>query len=148
MICQDYHQLHDPFLCPCPTPDHNDPGPEGGAAANASTIQALEFVYDSSNIFSKNEAPPNIELVFNATIKDNQVPKTFAEAMQCSDAPLWKNSTDVEIHALLENGTWELEKLPPGEKVIGSCWVFQIKLNSDGLLNKYKSHLVAKGYTQ
>ena len=71
MICQDYHQLHDLFLRPHPTPDHNDPGPEGGAAANTSTIQALEFVYDSSNIFSKNEAPPNIELVFNATITDD-----------------------------------------------------------------------------
>ena len=68
--------------------------------------------------------------------------------MQHSDALLWKNSTDVEIHALLENGTWELEKLPPGEKAIGSHWVFQIKLNSDGLLNKSKSHLAAKGYTQ
>ena len=48
----------------------------------------------------------------------------------------------------LDNGTWELAKLPPGEKAIGSRWVFHIKLKSDGSLEKYKSHLVAKGYTQ
>ena len=48
MIRQDYCQLHDPFLCPHPTPDHNDPGPEGGAAANTSTIQAVvDFPYIS-----------------------------------------------------------------------------------------------------
>ena len=130
------------------TPDHNDPGPEGGAAASASTIQALEFVYNDPSISNKDEVSPDAELVLNATIKDDRVPKTFAKAMWHSDAPLWKDSTDAEIQALLENGTWELERLPPGEKAIGSCWVFQIKLHSDGSLDKYKSCLVAKGYTQ
>jgi transposase InsO family protein len=144
----NYRQLNDPLLRPCPAPDHDDPGPEGGAASRASTIQALEFIYNDLDITDANEASSDIELVFNATIKDDRVPKTFAEAMQRPDAPLWKGSTDAEIQALLDNGTWELVSLPPGEKAIGSRWVFRIKLHSDGSLDKYKSRLVAKGYTQ
>lgn len=63
------------------TPDHNDPGPEGGAAASASTIQALEFIYNDPSISNKDEVSPDAELVLNATIKDDRVPKTFAKAM-------------------------------------------------------------------
>ena len=41
----DYRYLHDPFLQPRPPPDHDDPDPEGGATANTSITQALEFIY-------------------------------------------------------------------------------------------------------
>ena len=93
-------------------------------------------------------SPDAIEIAFNGTIKDNHILKLFAKAMWQLDAQLWKDSTDAEIQALLDNGTWEVAKLSPGEKAIGSQWVFHIKLKSDGSLEKYKSHLVAKGYTQ
>lgn len=39
-------------------------------------------------------------------------------------------------------------ELPPGAKAIGLKWIFKIKRNSDGSINKYKSRLVAKGYVQ
>ena len=144
----DYRQLHDPFLRPRPPPDL-DSDPDGGAAIIASIIEALEFVHDEPIAVSRNiPSSGTIEIALNATIKDDRVPRTFAEAMRRSDSQLWKNSTDTEIQALLNNGTWELVKLPPGEKAIGSRWVFRIKLHSDGSLDKYKSRLVAKGYTQ
>jgi hypothetical protein len=34
-----------------------------------------------------------------------------------------------ELNALERNKTWELVKLPPGEKAVGNKWVFKIKLN-------------------
>ena len=37
---------------------------------------------------------------------------------------------------------------PAGVKVIGLKWIFKIKRNADGSINKYKSRLVAKGYVQ
>jgi Reverse transcriptase (RNA-dependent DNA polymerase) len=145
----DYRYLHDPLLRLRPPPDHDDPGPEGGAAASTSMFQALEFMYNELEVTRANMiSPSTIELAFNVTIKDDHIPQTFAEAMQRSDAPLWKDSTDAEIQVLLDNRTWKLVRLPPGVKAIGSWWVFLIKLNLDGSLDKYKSHLVAKEYTQ
>ena len=46
------------------------------------------------------------------------------------------------------NGTWELTQLPEGRKTIGSQWVFIIKRNSDGTIDRYKARLVAQGFTQ
>ena len=37
---------------------------------------------------------------------------------------------------------------PHGVKVIGLKWIFKIKRNADGSINKFKARLVAKGYVQ
>nr|GEX41132.1 putative ribonuclease H-like domain-containing protein [Tanacetum cinerariifolium] len=38
--------------------------------------------------------------------------------------------------------------LPPGKKTVGYRWVFTIKYKPDGIIERYKVRLVAKGYTQ
>lgn len=55
---------------------------------------------------------------------------------------------DTEIQALPANNTWELTDLPTRKKAIGCKWVFRVKYNSDGSIERYKTRLVAKGYTQ
>ena len=47
-----------------------------------------------------------------------------------------------------KNEAWDLVELPIGRKVVGSKWLFKKKLNAEGKVEKYKSHLVAKGYSQ
>jgi hypothetical protein len=37
---------------------------------------------------------------------------------------------------------------PAGKKVIGSKWVFKVKRNADGSIERYKGRVVAKGYNQ
>jgi hypothetical protein len=53
-----------------------------------------------------------------------------------------------EMQAHFENGTWELVQLPAGRKAIGSKWVFKIKRNADGSVDRYKARLVAQGFSQ
>ena len=48
----------------------------------------------------------------------------------------------------MKNKTWDLINLPAGAKAIGLKWIFKVKRNSDGSINKYKARLVAKGYIQ
>lgn len=54
---------------------------------------------------------------------------------------------DKEIQALESNHTWELITLPLGKSPIGCKWVYKVKLNPDGSVERYKAGLVAKGYT-
>ena len=53
-----------------------------------------------------------------------------------------------ELKMINKNGTWELVDRPKNQKIIGVKWVFRIKYNSDGSVNKLKARLVVKGYSQ
>jgi hypothetical protein len=55
---------------------------------------------------------------------------------------------DEEFASLLENGTWELEELPDGFKALPMKWVYKIKRDANGNIERYKARLVAKGYLQ
>lgn len=49
---------------------------------------------------------------------------------------------------LQKNKTWELTCLPAGIKPIGIKWVFKMKLNEAGKVDKFKARLVAKWYAK
>ncbi|KAL9241946.1 hypothetical protein vseg_015997 [Gypsophila vaccaria] len=46
------------------------------------------------------------------------------------------------------NKVWELVELPEDFKTVGSKWVFKTKRDSKGNIERYKTRLVAKGFTQ
>ena len=75
-------------------------------------------------------------------------PLSYAKAMRRPDAEQWKQAALEELNAHSTNGTWKLVPRPTGKKVIGSKWVFKVKHNTDGSIERYKGRLVAKGYNQ
>jgi len=60
----------------------------------------------------------------------------------------WDNAMDEEMATLDVNATWELVVLPKDKKTIGCKWVYKVKHNINGFMNRYKTRLVAKGYAQ
>eukprot|EP00253_Pinus_taeda_P029704 PITA_29704 len=53
-----------------------------------------------------------------------------------------------EMASLHKNEAWDLVELQARRKTIGSKWVFKMKTNGEGKVEKYKARLVAKGYSQ
>jgi hypothetical protein len=53
-----------------------------------------------------------------------------------------------EIQALRSNNTWSLVPFHPSMNVVGSRRVYMIKHRVDGSIERYKAHLVARGFTQ
>jgi histone deacetylase 1/2 len=72
-------------------------------------------------------------------------PKTARQALT---DPKWHSAMKEEYEALQKNQTWTLVPLPQHRQAIGCKWVFRIKENPDGSINKYKARLVAKGFHQ
>jgi hypothetical protein len=62
--------------------------------------------------------------------------------------PKWKDVMFEEMRALTKNGTWDKVPRPAGKKVVGCRWVFTVKHNAEGKVDRLKARLVAKGYTQ
>lgn len=79
--------------------------------------------------------------VFLSVIEPNSVKQALSE-------PKWLEAMKIEYDALVKNGTWSLTTLPPHRQAIGCKWVFRVKQNPDGTLNKYKARLVAKWFHQ
>ena len=77
-------------------------------------------------------------------------PETYAEAMSRpeEERKLWHKAALDEIQALIDNGTFELVQLPPGCRAIGSRWVFKVKKNADGTIERRRGRVVAQGYSQ
>ena len=63
-------------------------------------------------------------------------PQTFKEAMLSSDSTSQKEAVNSEIESILSNHTWELIHLPPGNKPLGSKWIFKRKMKDDGTIDK------------
>lgn len=55
---------------------------------------------------------------------------------------------DKEIDDLSSQNTWSLVLPPDDANIIDGRWVYKTKLNSDGIINKYKARYVAKGFQQ
>ena len=60
----------------------------------------------------------------------------------------WQGAMDKEIDAMELNHTWDVVPLPHGKTLIGCKWVYRIKYNPYGFVERYKARLVAKRYTQ
>ncbi|KAH9715665.1 hypothetical protein KPL71_021147 [Citrus sinensis] len=60
----------------------------------------------------------------------------------------WRIAMDEEIKAIMKNDTWELTTLPKGHKAIGVKWVYKTKRNAKGEIERHKTRLVVKGYSQ
>ena len=78
----------------------------------------------------------------------HQEPTTFDEATACKEKPKWKEAMEKEMKSLKDNEVWELTSLPPGKKAVGCKWVYKVKINNDGSVERYKARLVARGFDQ
>ena len=73
------------------------------------------------------------------------IPKNYKHAMSI---PVWQEAMQQEMAALQTNDTWSLVPRPQDINVVGSKWIFKIKLKEDGSIERHKARLVAQGYTQ
>lgn len=72
-------------------------------------------------------------------------PTTFKQASKDSK---WLDAMQLEIDALEINNTWIITQIPENKTIVDCKWVYKVKFNADGSVERYKARLVARGYTQ
>ncbi|GBP05998.1 Retrovirus-related Pol polyprotein from transposon TNT 1-94 [Eumeta japonica] len=89
----------------------------------------------------------NVQSNVCVAMNDN-VPQTVEEALSSNRKHCWEKAMQDEILALENNSTWSLANLPEGKKAIPCKWVFALKRDVNGEIERYKARLVAKGCNQ
>jgi Reverse transcriptase (RNA-dependent DNA polymerase) len=97
-----------------------------------------------SDFVSLDKLSPTFK-AFTTSLHSAIVPCDWKIAMQ---DPMWKAAMFEEMRALTKNGTWKIISKPAGKKTVGCKWVFTVKHNPKGKVERLKARLVAKGYTQ
>ncbi|RDY04531.1 hypothetical protein CR513_11749, partial [Mucuna pruriens] len=75
-------------------------------------------------------------------------PINFCQAIQSSNSKKWIDAMKDELKSMQDNDIWDLVELPEDVKTIGCKWIFKTKKYSKGNIDRYKTRLVAKGFTQ
>ena len=86
---------------------------------------------------------PSFEAI-SLSVSSLVVPKSYRESLSHIG---WHKALEEEIHALELNHTWDLIPKPAKTSIVGCRWVFTIKQNPDGTVDRLKAHLVAKSFT-
>ena len=82
------------------------------------------------------------------SISESNEPRSVTEALASPDKIKWLNAMQKEIQSLNSNDVWDLVELPGDRKAVGSKWVFKLKVDADGLVERHKARLVAQGFSQ
>ncbi|KAL1198691.1 Retrovirus-related Pol polyprotein from transposon TNT 1-94 [Cardamine amara subsp. amara] len=160
----DSDQSSDPSPSPSPpVPDNPPPPPQDddeelGKGKRKKIRSVIPKSYVTNTVSTKliTSAYPIANYTncarFSATHRAYQVavisatePTSFEQAIKDER---WNKAMSDEIKAQELNKTWSITTLPPGKKAIGSKWVYKIKYNADGTLERYKARLVALGNRQ
>jgi hypothetical protein len=76
------------------------------------------------------------------------LPKTVKQAMASPFAKEWAEATVEEWLSLVGNNTWTLVEKKPFMKVIPCKWVYTVKTDGNGKLDRFKARLVVGGHRQ
>jgi len=75
-------------------------------------------------------------------------PETYSQAQHSCYWNNWEKAIEEEIDSLEENKVWEVVDRPSNRRIVDGRWVFHVKGNAKGELDRFKARYVAKGFSQ
>ena len=94
---------------------------------------------------SEGESPDDDDLIYALVARVSEAegldPSTIDEARARPDWAKWDEAISKELTSLEAARTWDVVECPKGVNIIGCKWVFKIKRNAAGEVDKYKARL-------
>src|SRR5260221_4075892 len=92
----------------------------------------------------------NLVGITQVLMAEIKIPHTYEDAMNRPDSDSWLEACAEELGALRETNTYVPVRVSEADphNIVGCQWVFAIKKNANGEVERYKVHIVAKGFNQ
>lgn len=122
------------------------------AAENNAVVETPEDILDIPVAAPEPRRSPRIAslqfLLLATSIEADSDPLSYQQAMNSPSSQHWIGAIERELDSVEKTGTWLEVHVPEGVNLVGSKWVFRRKINSAGIVVKYKARVVAQGFTQ
>ena len=79
------------------------------------------------------------------SLDESYVPRSYEETMLIQE---WRDSVNDDADSMIKNDTWYESELPKGKRAVSCKWIFTIKYLPNGKIDRRKTRLVARGFTQ
>ncbi|CAL1353665.1 unnamed protein product [Linum trigynum] len=117
-----------------------------GAAPTSPPHDAQQLGPRRSTRANRGQPPPRLNDYVTYGVDAFVVPTRYKQA---KGDPLWDAAMQTEIDAVHANKTWTVVDRPPPEvPVIGSRWLYAIKMTPEGTIERHKARIVAQGFSQ
>ena len=125
--------------------------------------QLIANMLDSDSVFEHDPMETSFNVIIDdvahevvrvnsSDMADVPCPKQYKDTQQSPLKDRWNESMVEEFTSLVKNRTWiersRFDKLLKGRKPTKSRWVYTIKYNRDGTIERFKSRFVVCGYSQ
>jgi len=145
------------FVAPCCKPDSYYSSPYTFTDSSHTRFHSLPSAAlythtvsptETYNNLLKSVSTDEIYAFLTIALPSGSTPKTIDQALTSVDARHWRFALDAEYSQLVDALAWDLVDRKEAENVISGKWVFKIKRNADGTIDRYKARWVARGFTQ
>ncbi|CAL1379860.1 unnamed protein product [Linum trigynum] len=120
--------------------------PATSASSSAGSSSPEPPVLRRSDRATRGQPPPHFDDYMAYGVEAIVVPTRYKQA---AGNPLWDAAMQTEIDAVHANKTWTVVDRPPPEvPVIGSRWLYSLKMTPEGAIERHKARIVAQGFTQ
>ena len=76
------------------------------------------------------------------------LPRTLKQVKKSTEQDKWQEAMKHEIESMKSNNVWEEVDRPKSKQILPMNWVYKVKYNQDGTIDKYKARLVVLGNLQ
>ncbi|CAL9014472.1 unnamed protein product [Prunus brigantina] len=123
------------------------PVPSGTSPPSDTSLVSVSNTHFMATRAKAGVRKPNPKYAHHALVStdDSFEPTSFSQANKLKE---WRLAMADEFNALLRAGTWILVPRTPAMNVLPNKWIFRVKRNSDGTIQRYKARLVANGFHQ
>ncbi|MBW0506605.1 hypothetical protein O181_046320 [Austropuccinia psidii MF-1] len=108
----------------------------------------IQHIFDREMIDEMEGQDTLFDLIRISSCFCTGTPTTYKEAESSPQADKWMMECDKELQNMKDMGVWEVVNQPKKKGILGTRWVFAMKLNAAGEVTQHKARLVVQGHKQ